>query len=496
MNHFILLPFSVVFLFCLQSHASEKSEPVESLQPNSNAAKARPVKEAISFSQAIEQSLFSSYQRKAAEAGARAYELQSEAVKYLYMPKISISGNASRYHYHQELDTTKLRNGLNKFGSALDQSFKAVSGGAFPDKFNTLGDNLLDNPYIADKTENSTKASLNLIWPIYTGGRIDAVKSLAKARSAQSRSELKEVEQTLYTVLAKRYYGVQLASIALNAREKALQTIKKHDHLAKRFYEEGLIARYKRLEAKVALADAEQEVASAKNRFNLAKTGLKQLLNESKPLSSPLFVNTHALKAVSYYQNQAIKTFTGFAKLEAKSAQIKASKSISQAAFKPTVSLFGRHEIKRDNPQWIIGVNVSYTLWSNVNRFKMIKAASLQQASLDALRQQIHSDVKLLVEKKWIETQDALARFHSYSSKLELAVEQAELLRKGFAQGLNTALEAIDAETQLAKVRTEQAKASYDYIMAFAQLLETTGIPQTLVEHQEHANIHIKEVKL
>lgn len=474
--------FSVVFSSVVLSQENATAKVVD--------------KEPVSFVQAVEQGLMNSYKRQAAASGAKASALQRDAVKYLYTPRISLSGNASRYHYYQEMDTSQLRQNLNQFGGALDQSFKAVSGGAFPNKFNTMGDNLLDNPYITDKTKNSTKGAVSLFWPVYTGGRIDGIKALAKAKAIQASSELQEVEQTLYTTMAERYFGVQLAKFALQAREKALQTIKQHDHLAKRMYEKGLIAKYQRLKAQVALADAKQEVAAANNRMQLASMGLAQLVKGGGDLSSPLFVDISALKPVEYYQNRALKTFVGMAKLDAKASQVEAMKSIRDAALLPTVSVFARHELKQNNPQWIVGVNVSYTLWSNVNRFQMLKASSLQKAAIDAMRQQIHSDIKLLVHKYWLATQDALSRFHSHSSKLALAKEQAALRRKGFAQGLNTALEAIDAETELAKVRTERAKAAYDYILALAQLLETTGVPQELLKHQQQATLYISELSL
>lgn len=448
----------------------------------------------FSFENAMNESLNNSQTVKSSEYLSQAEQLRSDAIRYINTPKISLSGQASRYRYYNEFDTSDMRNKLNQFGQSLDQSFKAVSGGNFPDVYGKMGDQLFPNPYEYDEVKNNVGVAVNLVWPLYTGGRTSALKALSQSKIEQSNSDLMEAQQHLYTLTAERYYGTQLAMLVLNAHDDALNTIKQHDYKAKRFYEKGVIDKHTRLKAQVALADAEQSVESARSRLRLAQSGLKQLVGHTRPPSSLLFVNTHGLKPVEYYQDKALEFFVGFSKLDAKKKQVEAARSLSRAALKPTVNVFGRHEIKKDHPDWIIGINVSYTLWSNVNRLKMIKAASLQQASIDVMQAQVRSDVRLLIEKHWLETQDAISRFNSHSSKLSLALEGAKLQRKGFDQGVKTALEAIDAETELAKVRTERAIAAYDYIMALARLLEVSGVPKELTDYEQRADVYINEV--
>lgn len=454
---------------------------------------------AMNFAEALQRTRSKSAKLRANQTDVAAKTLQREAVEGINLPWLSISATAARYNLHADISTEKVRQRIDALGAQIDGllgQLPAIPGLPPVPDLSHAGSILPDSIHL-HKRDNYTNAALSVIWPAYTGGRLEAVKNLVGARADEAKSTLQTTEDTLYSTLVERYFGMQLANLAESVRAQALRTIAKHDHMAQRFLDEGLIARNERLEASAKLAEAKDNLEAAQNKAKLAAAGLEQLVGaEMTHPATALFVNTSALKPLTWYKQQAFEHFPGFTKIDAKEQQAEAMRTFSEAAFKPSISVLGRHDIKSHDANWMIGINVRYTLFSGIDRSKMIEAANIQLDQVQAVREQAQSDIGLLVEKNWLGVQDALARFASYDAQMKLAQEQARLASRSFAEGLATAIDAIDADTNLARVRTERAQAAYDYILALSQLLESAGIPQTFIDYQVNADVHIDETSL
>ena len=104
-------------------------------------------------------------------------------------------------------------------------------------------------------------------------------------------------EHDLYVTLVQRYFGAQLAGVALDLRKAAVSTIAAHDHSAERMLQEGLISNAERLRAKVSLEDAKRQVEKADNDAQLANVALQRTLRSTNAVqpTTPIFVLSHPL---------------------------------------------------------------------------------------------------------------------------------------------------------------------------------------------------------
>lgn len=344
------------------------------------------------------------------------------------------------------------------------------------------------------KTDNFSRANIGALLPIYTGGRIEAVQDVARGRADFQAGKVLETQAQLLRLLAERYFLVQLAKSAVAVREEALQVVNAHDHAAQRMLDLGLIAKAERLQGKTALADAQYQLDKAKDDLRLAERALAALLDGKKIFpANALFVDHRPLPSLEAFQAKALAQYPAFAKIAAKREQAKAMKSLSDAAWKPTVAAFGLHEVKRHSPDWVVGVTAQWTINSPVNRHKVQEAAEQTLAQVDLVEAQAIRDVKLLVEKEWLAVNDARARFDSLAEQVKLAKEVVRLRNAGFKEGVNTVIELNDAEANLAKVRTERAQAAYQYVIALAGLLEAAGEDEQLAHYLAEADTHIDE---
>jgi len=430
-------------------------------------------------------------------AGIAANELQSEATKGLNQPLIFLRAGATRYSVDADVDLTGLKSGIN---DSVNQAIQdnPILQNIDPNIVNAIppiiSDRLPDE-YNIKRSGTNTSAGVAMLWPVYTAGRTQAVTDLADARTEESQADALLDKDDLQATLINRYFTAQLAMLAAYLREDALNTVKETDHMAQRYLEEGFISGVERLEAKTALAEAESEALKARNNAQLAMTALQRLLRSPTPIkpTSPLFVSSKPLPPLKYFQDLALKNHPGLKKVDAKYAQAESLTSLSNTGYKPTVTLFGYHEIDKD-PSWIAGVSASWKLWGGLDKGAQHASGQAQMRQALLAKIDVSDNILLLVEKNWQSVENARVRFQSLNSNVLLSQELLRYKQLGMKEGVNTALDVTTAQTKYLQARTEQAAAANDYVQALAALMQSIGTPEAFNEYMAVADIKLPTV--
>lgn len=425
-------------------------------------------------------------------------ELRAESTKGLNKPIVYLGASATHLHVDDNVDTTGIKNNL-----AIDNAVNNNIGNLpitlpLPTTAVDIGGLITDpipNSIPANVDKNRTGANVTVLWSAYNGHKTEAVTSLLNGMTDESRADADLSLDEQYTTLTKRYFQTQLAIMAAYLRADALNAIRATDHAAQRALDVGLISKVERLEAKKALADAEYENSKALNDAELAMTALQRLLRTPyfiKP-TSPLFVSTKPLPPLSYFQQQAKMHHPGFDKVAAKYNQAKALHEFSESAYKPNVTVFGRSEIDAD-PNWIAGVSANWKLWGGVDRRISTQSslAKLHQAEFSQV--DVNDNIMLLVEKNWQTVNNARDNFIALNTNIELASEMLRFRQLGFKEGVNTAVEVMQAEANLEKAKTEQAKAANDYVQAMADLMQSCGTPLEFNRYMQAADVKLPAI--
>lgn len=425
-------------------------------------------------------------------------ELRAESTKGLNKPIVYLGASATHVHVDNNIDTTGIKNNL-----AIDNAVNNNIGNLpitlpLPTTAVDIGGLITDpipNSIPANVDKNRTGANVTVLWSAYNGHKTEAVTSLLNGMTDESRADADLSLDEQYTTLTKRYFQTQLAIMAAYLRADALNAIRATDHAAQRALDVGLISKVERLEAKKALADAEYENSKALNDAELAMTALQRLLRTPyfiKP-TSPLFVSTKPLPPLSYFQQQAKMHHPGFDKVAAKYNQAKALHEFSESAYKPNVTVFGRSEIDAD-PNWIAGVSANWKLWGGVDRRISTQSslAKLHQAEFSQV--DVNDNIMLLVEKNWQTVNNARDNFIALNTNIELASEMLRFRQLGFKEGVNTAVEVMQAEANLEKAKTEQAKAANDYVQAMADLMQSCGTPLEFNRYMQAADVKLPAI--
>jgi outer membrane protein TolC len=325
------------------------------------------------------------------------------------------------------------------------------------------------------------QGQMSVSWPLYTGGRIDAVNRATEARVDEARAQGRTTEEQLVTELAQRYFGLCLA-----LRNRAVQTVKveameQHAYRSRRLMEEGIIARVEHLNAQVALANAQQELQAAERDVAIVQEGLSNILAGSGPVepATPLFI-LRALEPREAFQGYVDAGHPVMAMLDAKQNLAQQGVRAEEGADRPTVYLFGRHELFPSDltmldPQWAMGIGLQYTLFDGFQGKHKTAAARAQARKVTHLRQKIQRDLKSLVLKRYEELEKAREQYDTFGATLDLTAENLRVRTRAFEEGVSTSLEVVDATLSHARAQLGRVKAAYDFDLAFFQLLEASG---------------------
>ena len=438
--------------------------------------------QSVSFDEALHQAAGASGTVQGAALDVRAKTLKAEALSNIDGPSLDLTAFHGRLSTDLSLDTSRLSGVVGGIGAALPNL-------PVPEIPNSLNRNVVTS---------LTSFGLVGLWPIYTGGRLDAVKGVAAGMAKEADAERAEAEEKLATQVAQRYFQLLLAQRVVAVRAEVTAGVIEHQRDAAKLEKGGLISRAERLRADVALDGARSEEAQARSDAEIAQVALDRLLNASAQVrpATPLFVNSLPVGSLQSFISTGMRDNAAWKKIASKREQSEQALRLHGKEYSPTVFAIGNYNLNRGGERlvrsnWAVGVAVSVPLVHRIDTGKMIAAAKLDQERVEVTARQAERDIPTLIEKNWRALENARIQFLSTNSSVELARENIRLQTVAFQQGQVTSLEVVDARLNLAKIETQRAQSAYNYVMGLAQLLEAAGETQRLGSLAAQADIHL-----
>ncbi|HJV84491.1 MAG TPA: TolC family protein [Noviherbaspirillum sp.] len=420
---------------------------------------------------------------RGAELDAQAKELQANALRRIDGPDLQLTGFAGRLATTFNFDTSAVAQAANPLIGGLDAATPNLRLPAIP------------NVVSANRTFNLSSLGLTSIWPLYTGGKLQAVKGLVAARAQEARAELRSAEDQISTQIAQRYFTLQLARQAFQLRSAAVEVITDHQHMAAKMERIGLISRADHLKADVALDNAKREAEKSRSDAEIAQVALTRLLAAPQPVQpiTPLFVSSATVGPLQDFIDAAMRNNAAWDKIASKRSQAVESARLAGSEHSPTIFAVGNYNGNRSDdhlvqPNWFVGLTLAIPIVGRLDHAQMNEAARLEQQRVEVAAEQAKRDIPTLVESQWRAVEDARIRFLSMQSAIDLAEETLRLARISFREGQATTMDVSDASVNLTKARVERVQAAYEYVMALARLLESCGQPARLQDYAKAAD--------
>ncbi|UPR48737.1 TolC family protein [Vibrio cyclitrophicus] len=402
----------------------------------------------------------------AQQANVERYQHLQNSTSSLNLPSITLGAN----YTHLDSDVT-----IN--GEQFGDSLSGVNP-AFAPLLGQLGG------ITSTITEQDIfSSSIRAVWPIFTGGRITAAQNAAEGKSEEAQSQLLMEKQARYEDLSKYYFSVILAEDVVKTRQAVEAGLTQHRDFAIKLEQQGQIARVERLQADASLDKAMVERAKAQNDLKIAQLALTQILGQSESVepSEQLFINKN-LPHMDVFIDQTLMTYPGLKILDAKEKQASSLIKAEKGKYYPEVYLYGDYSLYEDDslasemkPDWLVGIGVNVPLLDTSGRSDKVAAAHSAVSQVQFLKSQAKQDLTVLVQKTYLEANQAIEEVQGLNSSLALAQENLLLRKKAFTQGLSNSLEVVDAELYLASIKTQQSAARFKYLISLNKLLALTS---------------------
>ncbi|WP_462054801.1 TolC family protein [Vibrio cholerae] len=402
----------------------------------------------------------------AQRANVERYAHLKDATQNLNLPSVSVGANFTRLDQDVTLSGKQIFDSTGQILPALPPTLAQLVAG-----IGSIQSTITERDIFT--------SSIRAIWPIFTGGRITAAQDAAAGKEDEAQSQLAMEIQARYEDLAKYYFSVVLAKEVLATRIAVEEGLTQHRDNALKLEQQGQIAHVERLQADASLDKAKVERKKAQKTLDIAQSALTQILGATETVepSGMLFINT-SLPPMHAFIEQTLNTYPGLSLLDAKEKQASSLIKAEQGKYYPEVYLYGDYSLHEDDslasqmkPDWLVGVGVNIPLIENTGRSEQVKAANSAVNQVRYLKAQAKQDLSVLVEKTYLEAEQALEEVTGLNSSLNLAQENLRLRQKAFSQGLSTSVDVVDAELYLASIRTQQSLASFNYLISLNKLL-------------------------
>ncbi|HDY7464750.1 TPA: TolC family protein [Vibrio vulnificus] len=444
----------------------------------------------ITFQQAWQLLQENNHSLAAQRANVESQQHMQSATSSLNLPSISVGANYTR------LDTDVTVSGQQ----LLDSTGQHI---VVPPAFQPIFGALANTTSTITERDIFT-SSIRAIWPIFTGGRISAAQAAAEGKTDEARSQLAMETQARYEDLSKYYFSVVLAKEVLQTRQAVEQGLTQHRDFAIKLEKQGQIAHVERLQAEASLDKAKVETRKAQSNLDIAQSALSKILaqNDMVEPAEGLFINQH-LPPLTAFTEQTLATYPGLDLLNAKEKQASALIKAEKGKYYPEVYLYGDYSLYEDDslasemkPDWLVGVGVNIPLLENTGRSDKVKAANSMVSQVQSLKAQAKEDLSVLVQKTYLEAQQAIDEVIGLESSIRLAKENLDLREKAFNQGLSTSLEVVDAQLYLASVETQQSAARFRYLLSLTKLLALSSEMNSFNQYQSSAYQPTQEASL
>jgi outer membrane protein TolC len=161
---------------------------------------------------------------------------------------------------------------------------------------------------------------------------------------------------------------------------------------------------------------------------------------------------------------------------------------LQRANFLPQVAAMGgasfyNYQVTKIMPRWAVGVGVNLKIFDGLNREYKYSAAKQTVKQVEVLEMKAGKDIAVLIEKLYNQMNNYANQMKSIDASLAFAEEYLKAKNAAFLEGMSSSSDLVDAELNLAKVRTERMQTAYNYDVALAKLLEAAGISDEFISY-------------
>jgi outer membrane protein TolC len=334
------------------------------------------------------------------------------------------------------------------------------------------------------------RTRLDLQWPIYTGGRTDALERAARAEAAAVSAEVAVARADLQLEVARAFWAVVTARATATVLEQGVSRAEAHITDARERFNAGLVPPNEVASAEAQAARARMLLIEARNQHDVSVADLARLVGlDSSESIEPAAVLDVAAPSVAASPALLLEAQGARGERRAIERRIESAEeqlAATTAARRPTVAIGAGVDYARPNARifprrdewkesWDVGVNVGWTLWDG-GRSAADTAVAASVATATRLRlQEFDSVLAVEVRQRTLDIDSGRAAVAATDEAIRAAGEALRVVTERYRAGAGTPIEVRDAEFVLLQSELDRTRALAGVRLAEARLARALG---------------------
>lgn len=340
---------------------------------------------------------------------------------------------------------------------------------------------------------DTVRGSVNIVYPLFTGGKISSVIEQAKLNKLLSVNKVTRTQEDVVYDIKKYFYGYVLTNELHKIANNSLKRMEFISTLTKQFYEGGLNLNIKKtdyLSVQITVTLIESIVAKLEQNRQLVKSALINTMGLSwdseitpiytdKDILPPNYALSELIKE-AYKSNTDIRTMD--IALKIKNEQIKEA----QAGHYPTVALMGEVShtynsyeygyLSEDQAdQWSVGFAVDIPLFDGFRTTNLVKEKKIDKKKMYLLQDMLKEGIALQIKNELTKASIGFKQIQTLKKSKKLATENRKLNLKGYQIGAIEPEDVVQSQYIEAYVKADYLKYVHDYLVSLATIDKLIG---------------------
>lgn len=337
---------------------------------------------------------------------------------------------------------------------------------------------------------DNMRTRLDVQWPIYTGGRFDALEQAARAEAAASALDVETARADLRLEITRAYWALVTARESARVVEESLTRTTAHVQDVRNQLEAGLVPPNEVFTAQAQEARQRMLAVQARVTRDVTEADLARLIGAERGVSidpsSPLDLAPQSHERIDLLLDEARRSRAERTAIEKRLAALDERQHAAAAGLKPTIGVGGGVDYARPNPRifprqrawrdsWDASVTVNWPLFDGGRtRAELAEAAALARA-VRARLEEFDSVLGLEIRQRLAEIDANQAAIDAADQAVRAASEARRVIGNRFAAGVATSTDVLDAQVAQLQAQLDRTQALANARLAEARLSRAVG---------------------
>ncbi len=334
---------------------------------------------------------------------------------------------------------------------------------------------------------------LELQWPIYTGGRLEALERAARAEATATGHELASARADLRLEVTQAFWALVTAREAVRVVGEAVRRVDAQLADVRSRFESGFVPPNDVSSVEAQRARQQFLFIEAQNGASGAEANLARLVGAPDGAAIELDAALEDT-AGAPSQTEPVGALVGMARgaradraaIESRVGAALERETAAAAGRRPTISFLSGADYARPNPRifpreeawkpsWDLGVSLSWAAWDGGRtRWEVAEAQGITAASRERLAE-FDSQLTLELRERTLDLGAARAQLEAARQEVVSATEARRVVQERFSAGVATTTDLLDAQVALLQAELDRTRALAGIRLAFARLDRALG---------------------